>query len=58
MIFEWKNIRNKKMKVGVAIYKKTTCGKIVWQRCSNIAFIELYKNNSSATSYLVNMKPY
>ncbi len=58
MTFEWKNTRNKKMKVGVAIYKKTTCGKIGWQRCSNIAFIELYKNNTSSTSYFINMMPY
>ena len=55
--YEWKNTRNKKMKVGVAIYKKTTLGEIGWQRCSNIAFIELYKNNSSSTSYFVNMMP-
>ena len=53
--YEWKNTRNKKMKVGVAIYKKTTCGKIGWQRCSNIAFIELYKNKTTSASYLVNM---
>ena len=56
--YEWKNTRNKKMKVGVAIYKKTTCGKIGWQRCSNIAFIELYKNNTTSASYFVNMMPY
>jgi hypothetical protein len=55
--YEWKNTRNKKMKVGVAIYKKTSRGEIGWQRCSNIAFIELYKNNSSSTSYFVNMMP-
>ena len=56
--YEWKNTRNKKMKVGVAIYKKTTCGKIGWQRCSNIAFIELYKNNTTSASYFINMMPY
>ena len=55
--YEWKNTRNKKMKMGVAIYKKTSLGEIGWQRCSNIAFIELYKNNSSSTSYFVNMMP-
>ena len=57
LTYEWKNTRNKKMKVGVAIYKKTTRGKIGWQRCSNIAFIELYKNNTSADSFFVNMMP-
>lgn len=57
MTYEWKNTRNKKMKVGVAIYKKTSRGEIGWQRCSNIAFIELYKNNSSSTSYFINMMP-
>ena len=40
-----------------AIYKKTSRGEIGWQRCSNIAFIELYKNNSSSTSYFINMMP-
>lgn len=55
--YEWKNTRNKKMKVGVAIYKKTSRGEIGWQRRSNIAFIGLYKNSSLSTSYFVNMMP-
>lgn len=50
----WKNTRNKKMKIGVAVYKQTGKGKIGWHRCSNIAFVELYKQDT-AGKYQVNM---
>lgn len=43
----WRNVTNKKMKVGVALYKKMAVGRIGWQRISNIAYIELYKTNTT-----------
>ncbi len=52
----WANTRNKKMKIGVAVYKYTGKGKIGWHRCSNIAFIELYKRDQLGV-YQVNMMP-
>lgn len=52
----WKNTRNKKMRIGVAIYKNTGDGKIGWHRCSNIAYIELYKHDTSGRFH-VNMMP-
>lgn len=52
----WKNTRNKKMRIGVAIYKNTGEGKIGWHRCSNIAYIELYKHDTSGRFH-VNMMP-
>lgn len=44
------------MKVGVAVYKFTGEGKIGWHRCSNIAFVELYKQGQPGM-YSVNMMP-
>ena len=54
--YSWSNTRNKKMKVGVAVYKFTGEGKIGWHRCSNIAFVELYKQGQPGM-YSVNMMP-
>lgn len=44
--YYWKNTRNKRMKVGVAIFKNTGVGNIGWQRISNIAYVEFYKINN------------
>lgn len=48
----WRNVTNKKMKIGVALYKKMAVGRIGWQRISNIAYIELYKTNTSLKYHL------
>lgn len=53
---QWKNVRNKRMRVGVAIYKYTGLGKIGWHRCSNIAFVELYKKDADF-AYVMNTMP-
>lgn len=50
--YYWKNTRNKRMKVGVAIFKFTNIGNIGWQRISNIAYVEFYKINNIA-DYMV-----
>lgn len=38
----WKGVKNKKRKVGVAIFKYTGTGTFGWQRVSNIAYVELF----------------
>lgn len=49
----WSNVRNKRMRVGVAIYKYNGVGQIGWQRISNIAYVEFYKLDNHS-GYLLN----
>jgi hypothetical protein len=44
---KFKATRNRKLRFGCAIYKNTGVGTYGWQRISNIAYVELFVNNSS-----------
>ena len=43
----WRGVKNKKRKVGVAIFKYTGTGTFGWQRVSNIAYVELFVNTNN-----------
>lgn len=50
----WKNNKNKKKRIGCAIYKYTGKGRFGWQRVSNIAWLELFVTKGDEV--LVNVK--
>lgn len=52
----WKSTRNKKMKIGVAVYKQTRKGKNRMAQMLQYCLVELYKQDT-AGKYQVNMIP-
>lgn len=45
--YRWRGLKNKKRKVGVALFKYTGDGTFGWQRVSNISYVELFVNDKA-----------